>query len=164
MLQEVGLQLRHEPPKRRVKAKLPEGRCSASCSNEVYAMGFVHDRLATGPKLRILTLVDTFSRLSPAVVAQFSFRAPDVVEVLERVCSEVGYPPLIRIRQGREFISRDLDLWACTCSVVSSWQYAATRRCAESAGIISNRMSSGIRHGISCSTCSLRPSRRSAFR
>ena len=31
----MGLQLRHKPPKRRVNAKLREGRCPAPCSNEV---------------------------------------------------------------------------------------------------------------------------------
>lgn len=46
-----------------------------------------------------------------------SFRAPDVVEVLERVCGEVGYPASIRVDQGSEFISRDLDLWAYTRGV-----------------------------------------------
>jgi len=89
---EMGLQLRHKPPKRRAKAKLREGRGAASCSNEVWAMDFVHVQLVTGPKLRILTVIDTFSRFSPAVVPRFSFRAPDVVKVLERVCGEVGYP------------------------------------------------------------------------
>jgi putative transposase len=68
-------------------------------------------------KLRILTVVDTFSRFSPAVVLRFRFRAPDVVEVLERVCSEMGYPASIRVDQGCESISRDLDLWACTRDV-----------------------------------------------
>ena len=110
---ELGLQLRKKAPRRRVKAKLREGRCAASCSNEVWAMHFVHDQLATGPKLRILTMVDTFSWFSPAVVPRFRFRAPDVVEVLERVCGgEVGYPASIRVDQGSEFISKELDLWA----------------------------------------------------
>ena len=112
LYKELGLQLRQKPPKRRVKAKLREGRCAASCSNEVWAMDFVHDQLATGSKLRILTVIDTYSRFSPAVVPRFSFRAPDVIEVLDRVCSEVGYPASIRVDQGSEFISRDLDLWA----------------------------------------------------
>lgn len=80
-------------------------------------MDFVHDQLATGPKLRILTVVDTFSRFSPAVVPRFSFRAPDVVEALERVCCEVGYPASIRVDQGSESISRDLDLCAYTRGV-----------------------------------------------
>ena len=117
LYKELGLQLRRKPPKRPVKAKLRDGRCAASCSNEVWAMDFVHDHLATGSKLRILAVVDTFSRFSPAVVPRFGFRAPDVIEVLERVCSEVGYPASIRVDQGSEFISRDLDLWAYTRNV-----------------------------------------------
>lgn len=117
LYKELGLQLRRKPPKRRVKAKLRDGRCAASCSNEVWAMDFVHDHLATGSKLRILAVVDTFSRFSPAVVPRFGFKAPDVIEVLERVCSEVGYPASIRVDQGSAFISRDLDLWAYTRNV-----------------------------------------------
>ncbi len=35
-----------------------------------------------------------------------------MVEVLERVCAEIGYPGSIRVDQGSEFISRELDLWA----------------------------------------------------
>ena len=75
-------------------------------------MDFVHDHLATGSKLRILTVIDTFSPFSPAVVPRFSFRAPDVIEVLDRVCGEVGYPTSIRVDQGSEFVSWDLDPWA----------------------------------------------------
>ena len=75
-------------------------------------MDFVHDQLATGRKLRVLTIVDTFSRFSPALEPRFSFRGTDVVEVLERVGREVGLPATIRVDQGTEFVSRDLDLWA----------------------------------------------------
>ena len=75
-------------------------------------MDFVHDQLATGRKLRVLTIVDTFSRFSPAVEPRFNFRGADVVEVLERVGREGGFPAMIRVDQGTEFVSRDLDLWA----------------------------------------------------
>lgn len=112
LYKEMGLGLCKKAPKRRVKAKLREGRCAASHVNDVWAMDFVHDQLATGPKLRVLTVVDTFSRCSPAVVSRFRFRAPDVVEVLEQVCGENGYPASFRLDQGSEFISRELDLWA----------------------------------------------------
>lgn len=109
---ELGLQLRNKTPKRRVKAKLRDDRRQAVAVNETWAMDFVHDQLATGRKLRVLTIVDTFSRFSPALDARFSYRGEDVVATLERVCGEVGYPKAIRVDQGSEFVSRDLDLWA----------------------------------------------------
>jgi putative transposase len=109
---ELGLQLRNKTPKRRVKAKLRDDRRPATRSNETWAMDFVHDQLATGRKLRVLTIVDTFSRFSPALEPRFTFRGIDVVEVLERVGRQVGFPATIRVDQGTEFVSRDLDLWA----------------------------------------------------
>ena len=55
-------------------------------------MDFVHDQLATGRKLRVLTIIDTFSRFSPAIEPRFTFRGVDVVEVLERIGRQFGYP------------------------------------------------------------------------
>jgi putative transposase len=112
LYKEMGLQLRNKVPKRRVKAKLRDDRTVATRSTQIWAMDFVHDQLATGRKIRILTIVDTFSRFSPAVDPRFSYRGEDVVQVLERVCARVGYPASIRVDQGTEFVSRDLDLWA----------------------------------------------------
>ena len=112
LYRELDLQLRNKTPKRRVRAKLRNDRCSATRSNETWAMDFVHDQLATGRKLRVLTVVDIFSRFSPAVEPRFSFSGADVVAVLEGVCKEVGFPVTIRVDQGSEFVSRDLDLWA----------------------------------------------------
>ena len=63
-------------------------------------------------KLRLLTIVDVFSRVSPALEPRFTFRGSDVVAILEGVCNEVGFPATIRVDQGSEFVSRDLDLWA----------------------------------------------------
>lgn len=59
------MQLRNKTPKRRVKAKLPDDRAEAVGPNDVWAMDFVHDQLATGKKLRVLTVVDTFCKRCP---------------------------------------------------------------------------------------------------
>ena len=93
-------------------AKLRDDRKDATGPHQTWAMDFVHDQLATGRKIRILTVVDTSSRFSPVIDPRFSYRGEDVVETLERVCKSIGYPETIRVDQGSEFISRDLDLWA----------------------------------------------------
>lgn len=61
------MQLRNKTPKRRVKAKLREGRAAVVGPNDVWAMDFVHDQLATGCNIRVLTVVDTFSRYVPVL-------------------------------------------------------------------------------------------------
>ena len=43
---------------------------------------------------------------------RFSYRAEDVIGALETVCTRMGYPKTIRVDQGSEFVSRDMDLWA----------------------------------------------------
>ncbi len=98
-------------PKRRVKAKLRDGRCNATRPERDLGDG-LHDQLATGRKLRVLTIVDTFSRFPPASEPRFTFRGTDVVEVLERAGREVGLPATIRVDQSTEFVSGELDLWA----------------------------------------------------
>lgn len=70
----------------------------------------MHDQLATGRKIRILTVVDTFSRFSPVIDPRFTYRSENVVEALDRACGRLGYPKAIRVDQGAEFVSRNLDL------------------------------------------------------
>lgn len=58
-----------------MKAKLREDRAEAVGPNDVWAMDFVHDQLATGRKIRVLTVVDTFSRYAPALDARSAIAA-----------------------------------------------------------------------------------------
>jgi putative transposase len=81
LYRKMGLAIAPQDPKRRVKAKLREDRRPATRSNETWAMDFMHHQLATGTKLRVLTIIDTFSRFSPAIEPRFNFRGADVVEV-----------------------------------------------------------------------------------
>jgi putative transposase len=67
-----------------------EDRQQAVGPNNVWAMDFVHDRLATGTKSRILTVVDTFSRYLPALDPRFSDRTENLVRTLDAACARVG--------------------------------------------------------------------------
>jgi len=92
--------LRNKSPKRWVKAKLRDGRSPATAANQVWAMDVAHDQLFDGRKIRVLTIIDTFTRLSPAIEARQRFRGIDVVATLERVTHEFGYPETIRLNNG----------------------------------------------------------------
>jgi putative transposase len=108
---EEGLTVR----KRRARRRAVGSRAPIlveSKPNARWSVDFVHDQLACGRRFRILNIVDTFSRFSPIIDPRFSYRAEDVVATLEGACASTGYPKTIRVDQGSEFVSRDLDLWA----------------------------------------------------
>jgi len=109
---EEGLKIRNKRPKRKVAAKLREDRKAPTAPNQVWAMDFLSDQLFDGSKIRILAIVDAFSRLSPAIDVRQRYRGSDVVDTLERVTAIYGAPKTIRVDNGPEFISRDMDLWA----------------------------------------------------
>ncbi len=109
---EEGLQIRNKRPKRKVAAKLREDRKAPTAPNQVWAMDFLSDQLFDGSKIRILAIVDAFSRLSPAIDVRQRYRGSDVVDTLERVTAIYRAPKTIRVDNGPEFISKDLDLWA----------------------------------------------------
>jgi putative transposase len=81
-------------------------------------MAFLSDQLFDGRKIRILTIVDVFSKLSPAIDVRFRYTGADVVATLEQVAGVYGVPRTIRLDNGPEFVSRDLDLWAYRKGVV----------------------------------------------
>lgn len=114
----MGLQLRNKTPKRKVKAKLREDRVPATAPNECWSMDFLSDQLFDGRKIRVLSIIDNFSRISPALDVRHSYIGSDVVDTLERIAAEYGRPQRIRVDQGPEFISKDLDLWAYQHDIV----------------------------------------------
>jgi len=77
-------------PKRKVKAKLREDRVPATAHNEYWSMDFLSDQLFDGRKIRVLSIVDNFTRLSPALDVRFSYRGSDVVDTLERIAARYG--------------------------------------------------------------------------
>ncbi len=91
---------------------LREDRTQASGPNEIWTMDFMSDQLFNGRRIRLLTIVDAFTRVCPAIDIRQSYRGADVVETLEHVTRFYGKPKTIRLDNGPEFISKDLDLWA----------------------------------------------------
>ena len=70
------------------------------------------DQTFDGQKLRLLTVVDNFSRVSPAVEVRRRYTGYDVVCTLEKATGHYGIPRTIRVDNSPEFVSKEVDLWA----------------------------------------------------
>jgi putative transposase len=109
---EEGLTMRAKRPRRHRSGLVRKERQSASQPNERWSMDFMAEQLFDGRRLRILTLVDNFSRESLALQVGRRFTGDHVVTVLEDVVRDRGVPKAIQVDNGPEFISKSLDLWA----------------------------------------------------
>jgi len=75
---EEGLALRRSRPKRRRSAVARVAPAPVGRANERWAMDFVHDSLAGGGTIRVLTVLDVYTRECVALEAARSFRGEDV--------------------------------------------------------------------------------------
>ena len=107
---EEGLSVRRKKRKRLVRDRAVEPRLTGP--NQEWAMDFVTDGLATGRMVRILTVIDAYTRECLALEADFSLGSGRVTRVLERAIAERGRPEQVRSDNGPEFTSRRIIGWA----------------------------------------------------
>lgn len=79
--------------------------------NQEWAIDFVHDTLATGRGIRVLAVVDTFTRECISLEVDSSMSGQRVTRTLERVIDTRGQPESIRCDNGPEFTSRHFVAW-----------------------------------------------------
>jgi putative transposase len=87
-------------------------RMDASGPNEGWSMDFMSDELCSGQRIRLLTLVDNFTRESLAIEVDTHLGGHQIVEVLHHIGLHRNLPKAIRVDNGPEFISKVLDQWA----------------------------------------------------
>ena len=109
---EEKLMVRRRQRRRRICAQARVLLTTPSRANETWTMDFLHDALATGRKLRTLSIEDAYTREMLAIEVDTSLPALRVVRVLERLKLERGLPERIVIDHGTEFTSKALDQWA----------------------------------------------------
>jgi putative transposase len=81
-------------------------------ANEQWALDFLQDALASGRKLRVLSVIDVFTREALALEVDTSLPGSRVVRVLDRLLSERERPAQLVLDNGPELISRALEEWA----------------------------------------------------
>jgi putative transposase len=126
LYRDEGLALKRKKPKRRRSAVARQGRPAVCRPNERWAMDFMHDTLASGEKIRVLTVVDVYTRECVALEARKSFSGQDVTQILSRLGWLEGLPRSIQCDQGTEFTSRALDHWAWSNKVQIDFSRPAT--------------------------------------
>lgn len=74
-------------------------------------MDFLSDACAGGRRLRILTIVDDFTRLSPGMLVGTSISGRRVAAFIDRLAVFHGYPQRLRVDNGPEFTSAFFHQW-----------------------------------------------------
>ena len=82
--------------------------CRAEYPNQVWAYDFVEDRTETGRKLRILTVVDEFTRECVQAEVEHRMNAKFVAATLTRLFEGRGTPQFVRSDNGPEFVAKFL--------------------------------------------------------
>jgi len=79
--------------------------------NQEWSLDFVCDALGTGRAVRILSIVDNFTRECLALETDTSFASLRVTRVLDDVIAQRGVPKALRMDNGPELTSRHFLAW-----------------------------------------------------
>jgi putative transposase len=105
----AGLSVKRKKRKRLVRIGQPA--FTASRPNQQWAIDFVHDRMANGRTIRVLSVVDTFTRECLALEVDTCLPSGRVTRALDRVITMRGKPERIRMDNGSELTSRHFLAW-----------------------------------------------------
>jgi len=108
---EEGLSLPRKRPKRRRQGRTVEIVNRATHKNHVWCYDFVEDRTENGNKLRMLNVVDEYTRECHRILVGRSMSAEKVVEALDWLFLLKGAPEHIRSDNGPEFVAGAVCKW-----------------------------------------------------
>ena len=108
---EEGLIVRTQKRRERAqRQRIPSGQ--ATCPNQKWSMDFVAQRRTDGRWIRVLTVVDQFTRECLVLHADTALSGEKVALGLDVVVAGRGAPQSITVDNGTEFASRAMDVWA----------------------------------------------------
>ena len=113
----AGLALRRRKRKHCVRMGRP--LVARTRANQEWALDFVHDAVECGRTIRVLSVVDAYTRECLALEVDTSFASRRVTRVLEAIIARRGAPQVIRCDNGPELTSR--IFWHGSSSGRSSW-------------------------------------------
>jgi transposase InsO family protein len=117
---EAGLRVPTKERKRRRLTGTSEDGCTrrrAQYIDHVWSYDFAMDATEDGRRLKVMPIVDEYSRECLALEMERSITAKNVVEVLDKLFSERGEPAYIRSDNGPEFIADTIKGWLAASGV-----------------------------------------------
>ena len=108
-----GLQVPSKTKKKRLAGVGAHvGPMSLIAPNALWAMDFQFDRTIDGRQVKLLNIIDEFTREALEVTVEHSITADDVITVLDRLVIERGRPPaFVRFDNGPEFVAKIIAEW-----------------------------------------------------
>ena len=107
---EQGLSLPKRKKRKRCKKKQNIAMC-AEYPNHVWTYDFMHDTTHDGRKLKLLTVLDEFTRKSLAVQVERKMPAAEVIATLGQLFAVHGVPRYLRSDNGPEFVAKATGRW-----------------------------------------------------
>jgi putative transposase len=101
-------------PRRRPRRRMPDTGLrplAPTHANHVWAYDFIHDRCANGQKLKLLTVIDAWTRACLAIEVDGRITAEQVTRVLQQRMERYGAPQFIRSDNGPACIARTITSW-----------------------------------------------------
>ncbi len=106
-----GLGVKGKAPRRRRQGVSTAAPTRAAALNEVWSWDFVHERTDNGAALKMLTLIDEYSRQCLTIEVGRKLRSGDVLNALAEVMAWRGVPNYLRSDNGPEFIATEVQEW-----------------------------------------------------
>jgi putative transposase len=108
-----GLKVPQKQPKRK-RLWLNDGSCvrlRPAYPDHVWSYDFMADRTSDGRALRLLTIIDEYSRECLAIDVGRSLTSEDVLERLTQLFVDRGVPAYLRSDNGPEFVAKAVREW-----------------------------------------------------
>ncbi len=106
------------PDKQRKRRRLLEGTSENGCTrrraerrNHVWSYDFVMDETEDGRRLKMMPIVDEYTRKCLSINVERSITADDIVATLASLFRRRGEPEFIRSDNGPEFIAKAIKRW-----------------------------------------------------
>ena len=77
--------------------------------NHVWSYDFVQDRLCNGKKIRMLTVIDEYTRKCLKIKVGYKLKSDDVLESIADLFLSEGLPEYIRSDNGSEFVAKSVQ-------------------------------------------------------